>query len=182
MTSYYADVQWRAFMAMYRDGRRNLQDPSALSEYYDGVPDVASEEVAARFAASSAYRLKNELPGIPSGDFAAQLSERSSQDTFLRLVSEMGIEVEYVEDISVEEPDQAIPSVAGIAGTVETLIRRGHTIDMAALAARFPVPERDATVLHLAEDPPSAWAEEDATLRMKRRRAEDYVQQYVGGQ
>ena len=182
MNSYYAEAKWRDFIEMASKGLRSLGDPSALAFFYSNIPDVPSEDIAARFKESSDYRLANDLPGVGADAFASQLAASSAQATFVSMASEMGVEVEYTEDMVSEVPDQGIPKPDGIEGTIETLIRKGFEVDAEALAARFPIPPPSDAVLHIEEDPPSTWAEEDPTVTIKRRRAETYVQDYVGGQ
>jgi hypothetical protein len=181
VNSSYAETQWRNFLAMYSAGRRNLKDPSALSVFYDNIPDMPSDEVSRAFNESVDYRISKDLPVPDSSTFASQISARSAQATFTGIVNEMGVETEYSEDVTSEVVSRFIPDISGLEDTIQELVRKGFKINEASLASRFPVVAEDKTILHIEEKAPSVWVEEQAFLRMRRRRAEAYVQSYVGG-
>lgn len=181
MNSSYAETQWRNFLAMYSAGRRNLRDPSELSVFYEDIPDVSSEAVNAAYSASLTLRTDKDLPVPDSSTFAAQLSARAAQATFVGIVNDMGVETEYKEDVVPEVVSRFMPNIVGLEDTIQALLRKGFEIDTSGLTDRFPVDVEDETVLHIEEDAPSVWVEEHHTLRMRRRRAEAYVQSYVGG-
>jgi hypothetical protein len=61
-------------------------------------------------------------------------------------------------------------------------VKRGFTVDTDALAIRFPgVNLSGGTILHLMEDGPSSWAEEDSVVLSKMARARKYVKMYQEG-
>jgi hypothetical protein len=181
MTTYYAAAKWKEFLAEVRDGLRDLQSPS-LAPFYAWAPEVSSAESAARLKASVDYREDNGLPVVGSPDFAFQVSKSSAKPVFVRIVSEMGVESEYVEDVVPEEQASKIPDIPGLQDVISRLIKAGFTVDTEALAAKFPgLDLSGGTIFHLNENEPTRWAEEDSVVLSKMARARKYVKMYQEG-
>lgn len=181
MTTYYAAAKWKEFLAEVRDGLRDLQSP-ALAPFYSWAPEVPVREASVRLATSVAYRGANSLPVVSEPDFSFQVSKSSSKAMFSKLVSEMGVESEYVEDMVTETQAGYVPDIHGLQDVISKLIKAGFVVDTEALAARFPnLNLSGGSVLHINEDGPSSWAEEDSVVLSKMARARKYVKMYQEG-
>lgn len=179
----YAEAKTAAFIDMVNDDLRDLRS-IRLAPFYDNAPDVPSDEIRSRRTESSAYRRSNGLSSIGESAFASQIAKGTSKETFIRFVDEMGVEQEYVEDMTSEAIPTALTSMGGLSKAVQILVGQGFELDMDAVRSRFPdidLPIEEDEVLHINEIAPSTWAEDDSIVVEKLARARVYVDNYLEG-
>jgi len=173
-----AEERMNEFINMVQDGTRDLSSKT-LEPYWGDPPYPSSEEVLERKAASDEFREQSDLPEIGQDTFVSQISPGGSQTLFMDFLDAMGIEKEYVEDISSEEVSP-IPIPRSLLKPVNTLAAAGIEVDEDAVRERFgsSVPPEPDEVLHIDEPLPADYAEEDSIVAEKMRRAKVYVATY----
>jgi hypothetical protein len=168
------------FIDMVREDVRDLQSDSLAP--FQEVDDVPEEEAAIRFDESSAFRRDSKLPPVTESSFSSQVSSEFGKDTFVEFLNQKGIESEFVEDLFEDDPGDRIPQIPGLTDLIADLVRQGFAVDTEALMATFPGLDLSTEpVLHLREDPPSVWAEEDSVIAARIRKAKSYSRLYLQG-
>jgi len=178
--TYYAANKTQQFSEMVKEGVRNLRS-SKLVPYYE-VPAVSGADASARYDASVTFRSKNGLPPVTESSFSSQISRGFGKDTFIQFLNEMGIESQVVIDLFNDDPGERIPQIPGLSDLIHDLVRKGFKIDTSALMRTFPGLDLSSDpVLHLSEEDPSTWAEEDSVVAARLRKAKTYARLYMQG-
>jgi len=178
--TYYAADKMQQFSEMVKEDVRNLQS-SKLAPYYE-VPAVSDADASARYAASSAFRSENGLSPVTESSFSSQISRGFGKDTFIQFLNEMGIESQVVDDVFSGDPGERIPQIPGLTDLIHDLVGKGFSINTSALMSTFPGLDLSSDpVLHLSEEDPSTWAEEDSVVAARLRKAKTYARLYLQG-
>ena len=180
--TYYAAEKTKQFSEMVLENMRNLQS-ELLAPYYE-VEGVSEEEASERFDASVTFRDEADLPAITEPAFSAQLSRSFGQDTFIQFLNEMGIESETTDDLFEDAPGGRLPQIPGLTDLIHDLVtKKGFTVDTEALMEKFPGLDLSSEpVMHLSEEAPSLWAEEDSVVSRRLRKARTYASLYLEGE
>jgi hypothetical protein len=178
--TYYAANKTKQFSDMVKEGVRDLRS-KALAPYYE-VPSVPDSEISSRYEESADFRSENDLPPVTESSFSSQISKGFGKDTFIQFLGEMGIEIQVTDDLFEDDPGERIPQIPGLTDLIHDLVRMGFEIDTSALMRTFPGLDLSSEpVLHLREDAPSIWAEEDQTVAARLRKAKTYTRLYLQG-
>lgn len=181
-STYFAAAQMNNLIAIAEEGLRDLSSQD-LKKFWTGVPSESQEAVAARFAASEAFRSENSLTPISASTFSVQASKGGAQNTFMNYLADMGLERTYVEDVYYEDEEFVLPTLAGLSDVISLLEAKGYEADVENLATMFPGVSLDfeiQTIQHLREPLPSAWADEDSLVERRLARARTYLYLYLG--
>lgn len=178
--TYYTANRTDQFIAAAAAGVRDLRS-DRLKPYYE-TEEVPRDEVVERAEESSAYRQENNLPPIARSRFVSQISASDTKGFFILLANQMGLESQYTEDVFEEESEGKLPEIPGLGDTIQKLVRQGFEIDREALDEKYPGAGLSGgeSVLHIREEAPTVWGEEDRRIAEKMRRVRTFVRLYEG--
>lgn len=168
--------------------RNNLRDlrGQSLAGFYTPADPVPSGELAERVKAVAKFRAANGLQRVSTTEAADQIATPKSAQTFRRVVTNVGLEVEFEEDLVTLDGTEPIPRLGYRTQFVADKVSAGADVTISEVRARLQdiqslrdrLPSVEDT-LHVLESAPTAVADEDSRVLQAQLQMQQYVRQYL---
>jgi hypothetical protein len=172
-------------VSVVKNDVRNLRNPD-LNSFYPPIERISREELDSRYAVSRDFRDLSGLASISQTEFANQLSDSGGLPLFLQVLSSVGIEAEYTQDLVETSSEARVPALGFRTTFTETKQSQGATLSIAEIRSSLrEVPgvadklTNQGPIKHLLEDAPTAVAIEDSDIQDRVALIHSYVRQWL---
>jgi len=181
MTESFTSQVLRQTIKQVRAGSRDLTS-TRLEPYYRGTRRLSAEEVASRAAASAAFRQEAGFRPLSTAEAAQQIGDSGGRALFLTLMSGLGLEREYDEDVVSQDAVEGVPDLGDRTTFADTKAASGASLTVQearaglraveGLASRLPT---GGQVKHILEPAQPALADDDSVVQERLEKMWDYV-------
>jgi len=184
-TKFFSAQALEDAIVIAQNGLRDLRG-TTLAGFYGPADQIPAEELVERTSRVTSFRAVTGIDQLSSTEAAAQIATPKSAQTFRRMATNAGLEVEFKEDLVTLDGTEPIPRLgyrtqfvadkvaAGADVTINEV--RARLNDIAALRQQLPSVE---DTLHVVEDAPVAVPDEDSRVLQAQRQMQGYIRQYL---